>query len=110
MARRLVRRLDDHLGPRYEEAFRMHLRRLVAEGEFGPDAVTVGPFWTRGRDQVESDAVVLAGCLRRRSPWVSASGPIASTLRLYGRCWHDGPRRSPGWRRRRGTSSEPVPP
>ena len=61
VARQLVRRLDDHLGPRYEEAFRMYLRRLAADGEFGPDAVKVGPFWTRGRDQVEIDAVVLAG-------------------------------------------------
>lgn len=61
VARRLVGRLDDHMGPRYEEAFRMHLRRLAASGEFGPDAIRVGPFWTRGRDQVEIDAVVLGG-------------------------------------------------
>ncbi|MDN5931869.1 MAG: ATP-binding protein [Pseudonocardia sp.] len=61
VARHLGQRLDDHLGPRYEEAFRMHLRRLAADGEFGPEAVKVGSFWTRGRDQVEIGAVVLAG-------------------------------------------------
>lgn len=61
IARRVTGRLDDHLGPRYEEAFRGHLRRLAAEEVFGPDATRVGPFWTRGRDQVEIDAVVLAG-------------------------------------------------
>ncbi len=61
IARRLVGRLDDHMGPRYEEAFRMHLRRLAVDGTFGPDVTRIGPYWTRGRDQVEIDAVVLAG-------------------------------------------------
>jgi AAA+ ATPase superfamily predicted ATPase len=59
VANAVMKRLDNHMGPRYEEAFRIHLRRLVGAGEFGPDAVRVGPFWTRGGVQVEIDAVVL---------------------------------------------------
>jgi AAA+ ATPase superfamily predicted ATPase len=61
VANAVMKRLDDHMGPRYEEAFRVHLRRLVGAGEFGPDALRVGPFWTRGGEQVEIDAVVLGG-------------------------------------------------
>jgi AAA+ ATPase superfamily predicted ATPase len=61
VAQMLQRKLDNHMGPRYEEAFRQHLRRLAVAGEFGDEAFRVGPFWTRGRDQVEIDAVVMAG-------------------------------------------------
>ena len=61
VASALMKKLDDHMGPRYEEAFRAHLRRLVEAGEFGPEAVRVGPFWTRGGNQVEIDAVILGG-------------------------------------------------
>ncbi len=49
------------MGPRYEEAFREHLRRMAGDGAFGDEVTAVGPFWTRGRDQIEIDAVVLAG-------------------------------------------------
>jgi hypothetical protein len=61
VAQTLHRRLDHHVGPRYEDAFRSHLRRLAAAGELGEEVLRVGPFWTTGRDQVEIDAVVLAG-------------------------------------------------
>jgi hypothetical protein len=61
IAKVLARRLDDHMGARYEEAFREHLRRLAAKGALGDEVVGVGPYWTRGRDQIEIDAVVLAG-------------------------------------------------
>lgn len=54
-------RLDDHMGPRWEEAFREHLRRLARAGELGPQVVAVGPWWTREREPAEIDAVVLAG-------------------------------------------------
>ncbi len=57
----LVRDLDAFMGPRWEEAFRAHLRRLANQGELGADVVAVGPFWTLGTDQAEIDAVVLAG-------------------------------------------------
>lgn len=60
----MLKDLDDHLGPRWEEAFRMHLRRMAERGELGPGIVAVGPFWTAGREAAEIDAVVLAG--RRR--------------------------------------------
>ncbi len=54
----LLSGLDDFLGPRYEEAFRSHLRRLAAAGELG-DVVAIGPFWSGGADEI--DAVALAG-------------------------------------------------
>ena len=55
----LLRRLDDHQGPRWEDAFRAHLRRLAAAGAIGPDVVAVGRYW---QDNVaEFDAVVLSG-------------------------------------------------
>lgn len=50
--------LDDFLGPRYEEAFREHLRLLAAGGAFG-DVVAIGAFWAGGGDEI--DAVALAG-------------------------------------------------
>jgi uncharacterized protein len=63
--------LDDHLGLRWEEAFRLHLRRLAGRGDLGPDIVAVGPFWRVGaqgladdpptESAAEIDAVVLAG-------------------------------------------------
>jgi hypothetical protein len=49
------------MGPRYEEAFRAHLRRLAEEGTLGDDVVAIGPFWTAAEDPGEIDAVVLAG-------------------------------------------------
>lgn len=60
----LLTELDDHMGPRWEEAFRIHLRRLADLGQIAPQVVAVGPFWTAAKDPVEIDAVVLAG--RRR--------------------------------------------
>jgi hypothetical protein len=57
----ILRALDDHMGPRYEDAFRMHLRRLAEAGELGDQVVAVGPFWTAADDPGEIDAVVLAG-------------------------------------------------
>ncbi len=61
IARVLLDGLDDHMGPRWEEAFRAHLRRLAASGALGDAVTRVGPFWTRSGDPVEIDAVVLAG-------------------------------------------------
>jgi hypothetical protein len=55
------RRLDHHIGPRYEKAFRSHLRRLVIAGEFGEEVLRIGSYWTTGRQQVEIDAGVLSG-------------------------------------------------
>lgn len=56
--------LDDHLGERYEEAFRLHLRRLADAGALGEGIVAVGPFWADQPHQVEIDAVVLGGRAR----------------------------------------------
>ncbi len=53
--------LDDHLGIPWEEAVRIHLRRLAAAGELGPDVVAVGRYWTATQPPVEIDGVVLAG-------------------------------------------------
>jgi len=56
----LLERLDEHMGARYEEAFRAHLRRLAAVGELGPGIVRIGAFWSE-HPAVEIDAVALAG-------------------------------------------------
>lgn len=61
IAKLVVKRLDDHMGPRYEDAFRDHLRRLAAEGVFGEEVSAIGPYWTRGGEQIEIDAVILSG-------------------------------------------------
>jgi uncharacterized protein len=56
--------LDDHLGPRWEEAFRLHLRRLADQGQLGDDIVAISSFWTVADDegdQNEIDAVALSG-------------------------------------------------
>jgi AAA+ ATPase superfamily predicted ATPase len=53
----LIASLDDHMGPRWEEAFRQHLRRLAARGELG-EVVAVGAYWN---GDTEIDAVCLAG-------------------------------------------------
>ncbi len=62
---------DDHMGARYEVAFRSHLRRFAAAGTLGvDDVVDVGEWWrAQGQptdDSCQLDAVVLAG--RRRRP------------------------------------------
>ena len=56
----LLEALDDHLGARWEEAVRDHLRRLAVRGDLGPGVVAVGPWWDEASD-VEVDALVLAG-------------------------------------------------
>ncbi len=48
----------------WEEATRIHLRRLAAAGQLGPEFVAVEPFWRDGGGEI--DAVVLAG--RARHP------------------------------------------
>ncbi len=71
--------LDDHLGPRWEEAFRMHLRRLAAGGQLGRDIVSLGPFWTVSGDRpVEIDAVALAG--RSRTAVLAGEAKWARTV------------------------------
>lgn len=60
----LLTELDDHMGARWEEAFRLHLRRLADSGQLGEDVVAIGPFWTAAdaeHGQNEIDAVALAG-------------------------------------------------
>jgi AAA+ ATPase superfamily predicted ATPase len=59
----LAEQLDDHMGERWESAFRQHLLRLAAGGELGPEIVDIGRWW-RDSPPVEIDAVALAG--RRR--------------------------------------------
>lgn len=61
----ILRALDDHMGPVWEEAYRLHLRRLAAEGRLGEEVVAVGRYWTQAADPGELDAVVLAGRSRR---------------------------------------------
>ena len=61
----LVSDLDDHLGGRFEEAFRLHLRRLAGGGDLGEGIVAIGPFWANEPQPVEIDAVALAGRSRQ---------------------------------------------
>jgi hypothetical protein len=58
-----MQELDDHMGPIWEEAFRLHLRRLASQGQLDSDIVAIGPFWTASdqEGQNEIDAVALAG-------------------------------------------------
>lgn len=61
----LIDELSDFMGPRWEEAFRFHLRRLAADGSLGTDVVAIGPYWASSPKPLEIDAVVLAGRSRR---------------------------------------------
>jgi hypothetical protein len=63
----LLRGLDDHMGPAWEESFREHLRRLAVAGQLGEDVVAVGPWWQADGGN-EIDAVVLAQPDRTRIP------------------------------------------
>jgi uncharacterized protein len=57
--------LDDFMGPRWEGAFRAHLRRLAAQNDLPKQQiVAIGPWW-RDHPAVEIDAVALAGRHRR---------------------------------------------
>ena len=71
------RSLDDFMGPRWEEAFREHLRRLAGAGELGPEIVALGPFW-RDQPAVEIDAVALAG--RGRTPVLAGEARWARSV------------------------------
>ncbi|MEX2449171.1 MAG: ATP-binding protein [Solirubrobacterales bacterium] len=56
----LTEQLDDHMGDRWEAAFRQHLLRLAASGELGERIVDIGRWW-QDTPPVEIDAVALAG-------------------------------------------------
>ncbi|NAZ80269.1 ATP-binding protein [Kineococcus sp. R8] len=60
----LIDGLDDASGLPWEVAVRDHVRRLAAQGAFGPEVVAVGPWW-RGDGADEIDVVALAGRQRR---------------------------------------------
>lgn len=68
----VMARLSGFLGPRFEEAFRVHLRRLAVQGALGEGVVAVGAFWAHEnpaaaggeRSDTEIDAVALAGTQR----------------------------------------------
>lgn len=75
--------LNETIGPRWEDAMRWHLRRLVREaaggdGVLGSGAHTVGPWWRDGEGGGELDAVVLGG--RDRHPLVLAEAKWAGTV------------------------------
>jgi len=56
----LEQSLDDHMGGRWEAAFRQHMRRMAEAGELGEEIVAVGSFWV-DQPPVEIDCVALAG-------------------------------------------------
>jgi len=74
----LMGHLDEHMGPRWEEAYRVHLRRMAAGGRLGDGVVAVGPFWREGSEAGEIDAVVLAG--RRREAVLVGEAKWARSL------------------------------
>jgi len=61
---------NDHMGARYESAFRDHVRRLAAEGHLAGDVVAVGEWWRSQSgstdDPCQLDMVALAG--RKKVP------------------------------------------
>jgi AAA+ ATPase superfamily predicted ATPase len=65
----ILQALDDHMDPVFEDAFRIHLRKLAEGGTLGRDVVAIGPFWTAAEDPGEIDAVVLAG-RSRAATWL----------------------------------------
>jgi AAA+ ATPase superfamily predicted ATPase len=73
----IERTLDDHMGERWEEAFRDHLRRVAAEGGLGEDVVAVGRYWADA-PPVEIDAVALAG--RSREAVLAGEAKWARTV------------------------------
>lgn len=73
----LIDQLDDHMGGRWEEAFRAHLRRLAAAGSLPPEIVRIGAFWSE-RPPVEIDAVALAG--RREEAVLAGEAKWARTV------------------------------
>jgi len=73
----LVAGLDDHIGPPWEEAVRLHLNRLAVDGELGEDVVAIGPWWSTD-SSVEINAVVLNG--RERVATLVAEAKWARTV------------------------------
>lgn len=56
----LSEQLNDHMGGRWESAFREHLVRLAASGDLGAEIVDIGRWW-QDSPPAEIDAVALAG-------------------------------------------------
>jgi uncharacterized protein len=56
----LTKQLDDHMGDRWEDAFRQHLVRLASQGDLGDGIVDIGRWW-QDAPPVEIDAVALSG-------------------------------------------------
>lgn len=69
VTRSLLRQLDYFMGERWEEAFRAHLARVLADDDRVQPMVALGRFWKQrvspGEDPCEIDAVGLTGLERR---------------------------------------------
>lgn len=73
----LRQELDDHMGGRFEAAFRDHLVLLAADGRLGEDVIDVGRWWGDS-PPVEIDALALAG--RSRTPVLAGEAKWAKRV------------------------------
>jgi hypothetical protein len=73
----LIAGLDDHMGPRWEDAVRHHLIRLADRGDLGGDVAAIGPWWSAD-STVQMDAVVLSG--RERAATLVAEAKWARSV------------------------------
>jgi AAA+ ATPase superfamily predicted ATPase len=73
----LISCLDDFMGPRWEEMFRAHLRRLAVAGTLGEGIVAIGPWWNDTSD-AEIYALALAG--RSRHPILAGEAKWARSI------------------------------
>jgi uncharacterized protein len=74
----LMQSLDDHLGHRWEDMFRQHIRRLAAAGTLGNGIVAVGEWWSDDAN-TQLDVVAVAG--RERRPVLAGAAKWARRQR-----------------------------
>jgi predicted AAA+ superfamily ATPase len=77
----LMARLDHHMGPRYEEAFRAHLRRLATNGTLAPESVKLIP---RGIEAELRDILSVSRAAAIIGPRQAGKSTLAKQLQAAG--------------------------